>query len=181
MLEECLEREELIWKQKGKTQWLREGDRNTSFFHSEASERHKHNMVSQLLYERGAILTSQEDIQKAISDYFHDIFCSTKPEPHKVDEILGVIEPRVTEEVNKELLHPYTIEEVNAALNQMYPFKAPGLDGMSPAFYQFFWYIVGNDITACVLDMLNNQNFRAQFNFTHIVLIPKCINRELVS
>ncbi|GAV89001.1 LOW QUALITY PROTEIN: hypothetical protein CFOL_v3_32422, partial [Cephalotus follicularis] len=33
VLNECLEREEMLWQQCSRVSWLREGDRNTTFFH----------------------------------------------------------------------------------------------------------------------------------------------------
>lgn len=52
-LEECLDREEIMWKQRSKTQWLAEGYRNTRFFHSQASHRAKINEISGLENELG--------------------------------------------------------------------------------------------------------------------------------
>ena len=44
-LNELLEDEELYWGQRAKAHWLKEGDRNTKFFHAHASERHKQNTI----------------------------------------------------------------------------------------------------------------------------------------
>ncbi|KAL0451703.1 UNVERIFIED_CONTAM: hypothetical protein Slati_1148400 [Sesamum latifolium] len=76
--------------------------------------------------------------------------------------------------MNQRLLEHYTAEEVKFALTQTFPFKSPGSDGMPPVFYQRFWYIVGRSTTDCVLNLLNNQSFSPDLNFTHIVLIRKC-------
>ena len=42
-LNELLEDEELYWGQRAKAHWLKEGDRNTKFFHTHASEKRKKN------------------------------------------------------------------------------------------------------------------------------------------
>jgi hypothetical protein len=41
------------WKQRGKQNWFREGDRNTSFFHAWASHRKKINMIKKIKDEDG--------------------------------------------------------------------------------------------------------------------------------
>lgn len=41
-------REEIYWKQRAKQFWLREGDKNTRFFHSMASARKKVKNISKL-------------------------------------------------------------------------------------------------------------------------------------
>ena len=44
-LNELLEDEELYWGQRAKAHWLKEGDRNTKFFHTHASEKRKQNTI----------------------------------------------------------------------------------------------------------------------------------------
>jgi hypothetical protein len=43
-LEFLLEQEEIIWVQRARANWLKHGDRNTSFFHHYASTRRRRNM-----------------------------------------------------------------------------------------------------------------------------------------
>ena len=40
--------------------------------------------------------------------------------------------------MNEKLVANFTIEEVEVALKQMAPLKAPGLDSMPPLFYQSY-------------------------------------------
>ena len=90
-----------------------------------------------------------------------------------MERVIESVDHVVTEEMAQSLVRPYTEEEVRTALFQMHPSKSPGLDGMSPFFFQKFWHIVWNDVTASVLSFLHSGRYLQKMNFTHIVLIPK--------
>jgi hypothetical protein len=47
--------EEILWKQKSRIQWLKEGDRNTKFFHRSVMQRRHSNRITHLI----SILVSQ--------------------------------------------------------------------------------------------------------------------------
>lgn len=75
---------------------------------------------------------------------------------------------------------PFTRQEVEKAISQMFPTKAPRFDGSPALFYQKYWKIVGaNTIDNC-LDILNNGGEINSWNYTNIVLIPKINNSTTV-
>ncbi|KAL0345258.1 UNVERIFIED_CONTAM: putative mitochondrial protein [Sesamum radiatum] len=175
-LEENLAREEMTWKQRSKAEWLREGDKNTAFFHARASERRKNNTIRTLKTETSSLTSDRRIIKEVILRYFQQIFRSICPDLSEMEGVIAIVSPRVTEEMNEALLQPFSLEEVKCALDHMYPYKSPGTDGMSPVFYQKFWHIIGLDVSGCVFSFLNNYDIYTHFNSTHIVFIPKCEN-----
>ncbi|KAL5565591.1 hypothetical protein UlMin_028755 [Ulmus minor] len=59
---------------------------------------------------------------------------------------------------------------------QMAPTKSSGADGMSAIFYQQFWPIVGDEITAACLGFANGGLSLGSINETIITLLPKIKN-----
>ncbi|KAL0438766.1 UNVERIFIED_CONTAM: hypothetical protein Slati_2359600 [Sesamum latifolium] len=121
-----------MWKQIGKAQWLREGDRNTPLFHARASARRRKNSITRLRDGDGERCNSKEGIQHIISTYFQDIFWSTNPSEKVIAEALGGMTARVSDDMNEALIKPFSPEEVKHAIFQMYPYKSPDPDGLSP-------------------------------------------------
>ena len=87
----------------------------------------------------------------------------------------------VSNSMNEALTCPYSREEVEVAIKQMAPLKAPGLDGMPPVFYQTFWLNIGVEVSDAVLSSLNSGTLLKSINHTFITLIPKVNNPESVA
>ncbi len=75
----------------------------------------------------------------------------------------------------------FSCEEIQYALFQMSPSKAPGPDGMTALFFKKYWHIVGNDVTLAILDFFSSGCMLSSANFTNIVLIPKVKSPESMS
>lgn len=50
--------EEISWRQKSRAVWLREGDRNTKFFHRLANSHRRHNFIGKLEVQGEEVETS---------------------------------------------------------------------------------------------------------------------------
>ena len=57
----------------------------------------------------------------------------------------------ITDEMNVLLSPNFEAHEVEVALQQMAPLKAPTQNGMPPLFYQHFWGTVSQDVTSSIL------------------------------
>ena len=79
------------------------------------------------------------------------------------------------------LLGSFKADEVWQALQQMHPTKSPGLDGMSPIFYQKYWDIVGVSVSNCVLQALNTGVMPRDINDTYICLVLKIKNPQKIT
>ncbi|KAM2549795.1 hypothetical protein TB1_014121 [Malus domestica] len=106
-----------------------------------------------------------------MTNYFHNIFTSTRS--LEDSEIIGAMEPRLTPEMNRCLEMRISEEEVRKTIFQMQPAKAPGPYGMNPFFYQWYWHIMGMDVTKAIMNFFASGRLLKQVNFTHVKLIPK--------
>ncbi|KAL0292490.1 UNVERIFIED_CONTAM: putative mitochondrial protein [Sesamum radiatum] len=78
-LSKLITQEEIFWKQRSKDLWLKEGDRNTRFFHAKASHRYHTNSIRRLQCSDGSWTDSVDGIRQCIVDYFDKVFTSTRP------------------------------------------------------------------------------------------------------
>jgi hypothetical protein len=170
-MSELLSREEIMMKQRSRLDWLKEGDRNTSFFHSKARERAQVNRISALRKEDGTIMTSQEGMEMEAMEFYSRLF--TRQELLDPGPILSCVPEKVTPLMNESLVKPFIEEEVRTTLFMMGASKALGPDGLLAGFYQYHWELLGANVMAVVLDFLNGGELPDSINKTTIVLIPK--------
>ena len=174
-----LDLEETMWKQRSCNSWLKEGDKNTRFFHAKASNRKQHNRIVGVMDESKICQDDEDKISEVITAYYENLFTTSQPDIST--EFIDAIQPNVTNEMNNMLIKDFNAGEVKKALDQMYPLKSLGLDSMPPLSYQHFWSIVGDSVVKCVIDFLNTGMVPPNFHETHIVLIPKVKNPTKVS
>ena len=62
-LNSWLDTEEIMWKQRSRNRYLKEGDRNTSFFHTKASNRKQQNWIQGLEDDNGVWREGLDDIE----------------------------------------------------------------------------------------------------------------------
>ncbi|KAE8680680.1 hypothetical protein F3Y22_tig00111372pilonHSYRG00115 [Hibiscus syriacus] len=73
-----LEQEELLWRQKGCTQWALQGGRNTKFFHTSTMTRRRANTITSLKNSQGSWFTDQEKLAMLARDFYQTLFSSSK-------------------------------------------------------------------------------------------------------
>ena len=172
-------KEERMWRQRSRTLHIKDGDRNTRYFHCRATQRRRKNLITGIKNQSNTWCTNPEEVSGMFMDYFQQLFSSTNPEFEVAD--LNSIPRVVTAEMNDSLTENFQPWEVELALKQMAPLKAPGPDGMPPLFYQNFWELVRGDVIHDVLGFLNSGSLPNSLNHTFITLIPKIKNPEYVT
>jgi exonuclease III len=166
-----LEQEEIKWRQRANEEWLKNGDRNTKYFHACATQRRRKNMIDQILDGGGQTCNTAESIEDAFVRYYADLFTSASPV--NLEACISAINSKVTTVMNGNLTADFTREEVKNALDQMAPNKAPGPDGFTAGFYQQHWDTVGSEVCEAALYFFKNISMDQDINSTNIALIPK--------
>ncbi len=170
-LEELIYWEEIMWKQRSLVAWLQEGDKNTPFFHSRASQRRQRNIITWVQDSLGTWITDPASLLQLFTAYYQGRFTSAGSVVSA--SFIDLITPRVSPRMILALDSAYTPGEVSKALKSMHPSKAPGPDGMPPLFYKMLWSFLELDVSRAILSILNDGEDPSYLNHTHITLIPK--------
>jgi len=172
--EELCKQEEIFWRQKSRVQWLKEGEKNTSFFDRSTMANRVHNRISVIKDERGSLHNSHAEIEKALVKHFQGIAKETRyNRENSIRNFTRKIPRLVSSEDNFNLNKPVTEEEVGEVLKEMQNCKAPGPDGFNVDFFKACWSIVKKDILNVVEDSRMNKTILKALNTSFIALIPK--------
>jgi hypothetical protein len=117
-------------------QWLKEGEKNTKFFHRAMMHRRHVNRITHLEDSQGNLTREHSKIEEELLKYYQDLL--TEPQKDRTEAIrrvTGHIPALVTPEQNAALTRPITQEEVDQAVKAMPVGKAPGPDGFTVDFF----------------------------------------------
>ena len=168
-LEKTLLLDEVLWRQKSRVQWLKEGDKNTKFFQRTANAHRRNNYIESMQCGEQQ-WKSESEIRDGIVAFYQGLYS----EREAWRPMLGGMEFNTINSAEaKELEGPFSEEEVVIALNQMSGEKAPGPDGYTIAFYKHCWEIVKIDILNSLQEFHEHECIKRSLNATFVVLIPK--------
>ena len=75
-----LDKEAQMWRQRSRILWMKDGDHNTKFFHSKASQWRRRNYITKLYDSRGRWCTRQSQVNDTILEFYRELFTSANLE-----------------------------------------------------------------------------------------------------
>ena len=72
--EHVLDQEELLWKQKSRSDWINEGDRNTTYFHNKFRIKRHKLQVDRLQLLDGSWCSDSECIQTEVVKFYSALY-----------------------------------------------------------------------------------------------------------
>lgn len=129
--------EENYWKQRSRQIWLALGDRNTTYFHASTKRRRARNKITVIEDTLGNPVFEDDQIAKAISEYYSAIFTSINPPA--ADLVHQTLSPCISETTNEKLIVAPSLMEIKAAVFSIDPDKVSGPYGFSASFSQSNW------------------------------------------
>lgn len=136
LLDDILQREEMLWAQKSRINWLRWGDRNTRLFFISTLKRKTANRIKRIFTLDGSLLEDDNQIQECFLSSYRNLFTSSKPHRENINLVVDKIGRRLSQEAISMLDSPVTEDEIRRDLFEMAPLKALGPDEFPARFYQ---------------------------------------------
>uniref|UniRef100_A0A803PR18 Endonuclease/exonuclease/phosphatase domain-containing protein n=1 Tax=Cannabis sativa TaxID=3483 RepID=A0A803PR18_CANSA len=141
---------------KAKAHWLKEGDSNTSLFHSSIRERRRENRILSIVNASGERVENPVQITEAFLQYYTDLL-GHKMQGRQIVKTRVIQEGHViTEEQANFMMTEFTKEEIKAAVFSIPGGKSPGPDGFGSWFFQDNWELVGNDVCDAISSFLGS-------------------------
>jgi Reverse transcriptase (RNA-dependent DNA polymerase) len=171
-LQRIVQMEEHMWKQRAKRIWVKQGDKNTAFFHATASMQKRTNWISTIKDD-----SQQHSAHNDKAAALHRYFCSLLGMSNGMNadfQFEKLYENKLNQEEWQRLQRTIEQEEIESALNNWPSNKSPGPDGFTGEFFKYFKEMLMPDL----MRVFNNVIAAPQLtwyplNDSYIALIPK--------
>lgn len=170
-LDEVLKREELMWRDKARINWLEDGDANTKFFHLSTILNRRYNGIDCLLSSSNSWLSEWGDIGMEFVAFYSSLFSTDSP--IFPADLEGLISPSIPDATNAFLTSIPSNDEIPSIVFQMSSHSSPKPNGFPPLFYKFFSPRIAPTVTSAVQAFFHSGHLLKLWNHTFITLIPK--------
>jgi hypothetical protein len=174
---DILSAEEEYWRERGRQQWVLNGDANTKFFHAFANGR-KRKCAIYALRSPSGLVSDKNAIQELIYSFYRELMGADEPKMLSTHPDLWSGPRRVSNLENEELMRTFTPDELDAVLKETKTDTAPGLDGLPVLFYKKFWPMLRRPVLQILNGFALGTIDIARLNFGILSLIPKVPGAE---
>lgn len=101
--------------------WLRDGDRNTKFFHNKASQRAKTNGIKKIKDEEGVWWRGDDHIERVLINYFDELFSSSNPS--NIEDTCEVVKGKLSEDTSVGARWPTPVRRLRKLFFRCIPSK----------------------------------------------------------
>ncbi len=161
--------EGISWCQKSWAIWLKEGDKNTKFFHCLVNSHRRYKSISTLSIN-GVMSTEQNAISDTITQFYTSLYTEQVGWRPKLD---GLEFSMISADDVIWLERPFDVEEVEGVIKHFNGDKVPGPDGFPMVFFQKCWDFTRSDIMGVLNHFHESGTFVKSLNTTFLTLIPK--------
>jgi hypothetical protein len=171
--------EELYWQQRGRQQWILEGDANTAFFHAMANGRRRRCSIL-VMKDGNETLRDPVMIQRHIYDFYKRLMGTA----HRGGASLGPLawsSSQIDAASNNGLTAPVTLLELEQAVFSTKSDTAPGPDGIPVFFYKHFWPLVRQQLFLLLESFVRGFLPLKRLNYGILSLIPKVVGADQIS
>lgn len=102
IIEKLLHHDEVFWQQRSRVNWLKNGDRNTKFFHALTK-----NEIDGFMNSNGDWCSDMQGMTDTTFEYFSSLFSSSNPIPEDMEKVLKFSAPVVDSHMNSFLCSPF--------------------------------------------------------------------------
>jgi len=135
----ALEAKKLIFRSRAK--WAEKGEKSNKYFMNLLKERQRKMQIRKIT-SNGVTYIRQNEISKAISSFYKDLYSKQKTTPIDHNNDLFKNLPQINEKDKKELQKVITLTELTKTLKTCKE-SAPGPDGITYRTYEKTWDIMG--------------------------------------
>ena len=115
--------------------WLREGDKNTEFFHNATVSNRLGSNIYNLKLPNRTWVGTRDEVEEGLVNHFKAIMTEDNNERGQdIYRITSLIPRTVAREDNENLTKPIALQDVEEVMQQMDQGKAPGPDGCTTNF-----------------------------------------------
>ncbi|MPV02303.1 hypothetical protein FVA96_24195, partial [Escherichia coli] len=158
---------------RSRFQTITEMDTPSSFFFGLERKSGQGRVIHALLADTGLPVVEPCQIRRRAVSFYSSLYTSEYREEEALTEEFVSGLPQVSEETNKALNRPITVQELKAALQGMQGRRAPGIDGLPAEFFKAFWDIFAPDVLEVFNESLASGSMPMSCRRAVITLLPK--------